>query len=497
MGFIDNKNNLVNQVGVFKTLGDLPKSKRTSQFNSVNSKSKNLFPFMMDLLSIACIDNARKQRAASQPETSPTGEGPKKRSNFLKSVPDFRDVARCEAKKILIEVLVEFFPALVRIIKEGIVMGIKESMSCSSDFTIASPPPSVTVDIKTIDFGDMMKVDPQSFGGSLIYGANANTDFNRFLYNTIQTPSVLATWNGPNGPMLDVTFNNPSSVTLTINNNYVGSSFNGFVNDYVNSIELFSQKNLTSNLLDNFFGNISSATNLGLDINIENEKTNQIVNKLLDEDPCVDEIVYDNSYFEFDNEQLAQIEIDANNKTIGVKVVDLGCGLVETTIDDVIISGLTTLDFAEPTKVEDIITTTIDNVNDEISSFGDEKDSPSIKNDFNLGMLMSIPNVSTKMMMTPKVLTLYQICDNMVNNTTSDATTGTGFARKSSSFFEYVTREAFAALMQIIFNKLKGEILRLIQNVIIIIIKEQIKIYIKQLTTLFTSQTGSITDGFS
>lgn len=489
MGFIDNKFNVVNQIGVFKTLGDLPKSKQISSFGSVGSKSKNLLPFMMDMLSIACMDNARKQRQAKD---SASGE-PDKRSNFLKSVPDFRDIGRCEGKKILIEILIEFFPTLVRIIREGIIGGIRTSVSCSSDFLIPNPAPTVTVDIKTIDFGDMMKINPSSFGGSLMYGSNVNTDFNRFLYDTIQTPGVVRTWNGVNGPLMEVTFVNPKSVTLKVHNNYVGSSFNTFISDYVNSIEIMSQKTLTSNLLDNFFGNISSGLNIGLDINLDNERTNKIIDKILDTDP-LDGVTYDNSFFEFTNDELAEIEIEAGNKTLGVRVIDLGCGLIETTIDDVVISGLTQLDVSTPTKIEDIIKTTIDNVTSSVSSFGDDKDGPSIGLNFGLNMIMSLPKTQVKMMMTPKVLVIHQLSNYIVNNRVSTDTTGSSFARNNKGFFQYLVRESFKALAIIIFNKLKTELVRLIRNVVIIIIKEQAKIYIKQLTSLVNGRVSSLTN---
>jgi hypothetical protein len=492
MSFIDNKGSLVDQVGLFKTIGDLPKSKNTSSLSSVNSKTKNTLPFLMDVLSIACIDNARKQREASRPEKSPTATGSQpSRSNFLKSVPDFRDVGRCEGKKILIEILIEFFPELVRIVKEGITKAFKETLSCSSDFTVPNPTPSITVDVKTIDFADLMKVSPTSFAGSLVYGSPSK-DFNRFMYDTIQNPGVTNTWNGPNGPLMDVTFNNPSNVTLKINNNYGGKSFNGFVNDYMNSTELFSRKNLMSNMMDSLFGNISSNIKSGLDVNIDNEKTNRLVDKILDSDPCVDEVVYDDSYFTFSNEELAQIERDASNKTLGVRTVDLGCGLVETQIDDVAISGLTTLDTVEATKVEDVVVDVLNRVSNQLSSFGDEKDKQSIENGFSLDMIFSIPKSITKVNLTPKVLALYQISNYTVNGTVSDSKDGSSFAKKSRIFFEFVVRESFAALVRIIFEKLKGEIVRLIRNVAIIIIKEQVKKYVKQLTSLFSGSVNEL-----
>ena len=165
MGFQDDKGKIFEEIGVFKVMEGLPKEKKPSSFDSVKSKSKNLLPFMLDLLSSSCADNAKT----------------------------LKDKARCSGSRILKDVLIDFLPELARISKEGVVKAIKAGLACGTDFSIPSNlpgtsngTPEFTDKIDKVDFTDLMKVDPTSPTGNLLFGKN-NKDFNRRLVETIQS----------------------------------------------------------------------------------------------------------------------------------------------------------------------------------------------------------------------------------------------------------------------------------------------------------------------
>lgn len=107
MGFIDDKSQTINNVALFEVLNNLPKGRSTSSLASVTSKNKNLLPFLIDLLSTTCKDNANNPQYKS----------------------------KCEATRILIEILVEYFPVLLKILKEGLTKAIKAGLACGTDFT--------------------------------------------------------------------------------------------------------------------------------------------------------------------------------------------------------------------------------------------------------------------------------------------------------------------------------------------------------------------------
>ena len=58
-------------------------------------------------------------------------------------------------------------------------------------------------------------------------------------------------------------------------------------------------------------------------------------------------------------------------------------------------------------------------------------------------------------------------------------------------FFEFVTRESFAALLEIIFNKIKDKVITLVTSVIQQIIQEKVKLRFKAIASvLFTITEG-------
>ena len=131
MGFQIDKGALFEQIGVFTVISGLNKTKKPNSMDSIASKSKNLLPFMLDILASSCLDKA----------SSP------------------KDKARCSGNRILMGMLIEFLPTLIRIVKEGIVKGIKAGLACGTDFTIPTPTPVLTVPINKLDLNDMMKMD--------------------------------------------------------------------------------------------------------------------------------------------------------------------------------------------------------------------------------------------------------------------------------------------------------------------------------------------------
>ena len=80
----------------------------------------------------------------------------------------------------------------------------------------------VELKVSDIDFFNIMKTDPNTFAGGLIYtdipsGVNS-TDFNTYLYNTIQSPAIATNWKipGTTTEILESTFSESGSSNNTI-----------------------------------------------------------------------------------------------------------------------------------------------------------------------------------------------------------------------------------------------------------------------------------------
>ena len=174
MGFIDDKENIVKETGIFKLIKDLPRGeKQTSSIESVRTAKKNILPYLINMLSVACQDPGEQP----EPEFDPTFSGPPPRGVLREAGP-----VKCNVIRILLEILIEFLPELIRIVKEAVAVAIREALSCSSDFKI--PPNTIQIiDISVLDYNNILKTDPDSnLLGSIFYG-DPERDFNRFLYD--------------------------------------------------------------------------------------------------------------------------------------------------------------------------------------------------------------------------------------------------------------------------------------------------------------------------
>jgi hypothetical protein len=496
MGFIQDKQSLISEIGIFKTIGDLPESKKTSSFGAVRSASKNVLPFLLDTLSASCEEPEEDQTTPDTKRPTPIFSGPPPKGTLLKATGGNK--LKCNALRIIIEILVEFLPELIRIMKEAVVIAIKEALSCSSDFKI-QPNTSTLIDIETIDYNSLLKTDPDSnLLGGLFFGAS-DRDFNRFLHNLLDTPNVVGTWEGPNGPLLDVTYVEPSQYLYSINQNYWDTSYNDFIADYMASIELFNKKILLSTVVDYFFSNITSKLDFSLEQLVNEEKTNKLMDKILDEDPCSDEIVYDDSFFSFSNSDVEFFERKANQRKNGVVSLDLGCGIFDFDLSSSPSNNITKglLDELDqdidPETEENNITNVISNLGENLAEFS-PPNKESIKNKMHVDFILELPKILMKTsLLTPKILGIYSFSNYIVNNTTVTERNSFDFAKANRLFFEYVLRESLAVLVRIVFNRLKRELLRLINRVISKILKS----IINKKLRIITSFSLSIISGFA
>tara|TARA_R110000868_G_scaffold15938_12_gene72171 strand:- start:3344 stop:4873 length:1530 start_codon:yes stop_codon:yes gene_type:complete len=492
MGFIEDKVNIEKEISIFKTMRDFPDAVRqTSAIQSVNTAKKNIVPYLINMLAVSCDDPGEEQET----EFDPTFSGPPPIGVMREQGP-----VKCNATRILLEILIEFIPELIRIVKEAVAIAIREALSCGSDFKI--PPNTIQImDLKLIDYNNILQYSPEEnlFGG-IFYG-DPERDFNRFLYNLIQTPFVTETWEGPNGPILDVTFITPGQISMAVNPNYENKSFNDFIADYIESIEIFNQKMLLGNVIDNFFSNVTASLDVSSELLVNEEKTNKLIEKTLNTDPCRDEIVYDDSFFSFTNDEIEEFERRARERKTGIVSLDLGCGVFEYDLRGSPNQGnmSKTLDLLDNNnssfnEKSISITRTIQGLSETVSLVSVEN-KKTIEDKMTTDMCLSIPKVVAKIaILTPKILGIYNFSNFIVNNVTITERNSYNWWRSNRVFADYVLRESLAVLVKIVFNKLKKELLRLIAKVIKKIIKSIVD---KKLAIIASFLVGPVSGAIS
>lgn len=485
MGFIDDKTQTINNVALFEVLNNLPKGKVTSSLESVKSKSKNLLPFLIDLLSTTCKDNAKSPK----------------------------EKAQCEATRILLEILVEYFPVLIKILKEGLAKAIKAGLACGTDFTLPTFNVKIKLNILELDFNKMLQQSPLSQAGSLLYGKDATKDLNWFLNNLIQSGGS-GVWKG----IVNFNYNQTTQdMEIGINPTYAssggGKTFDGFINDFIGSIELITMEQFMARLTDSLTGVLTASMNASLDQILSMEQVSKLQDKINNSDPCKEDYQIDESYFTFSNDEMLEMENIANQKINGVTLLDLGCGIVESSIPVSTVKNIfDEIRSTPPSKVSVVIEKSLNSINDSLTSNVGDDNKKIAKLSLNAKFIEQIPKILTNIILEPKLVLLYQLCSKLVNGPLSPLTPPVGggapigididakikvpkgfdYAKAASVFFEFVARESLAALLEIVFRKIKQEIMRLIAEFAAKIIKEQANIRVKAIASIVSGVAAGL-----
>jgi hypothetical protein len=515
MGFQNDKLTATNSISQFDIMSTLPKIRITSSIESVNSHLKNLLPFLLDMLNQIMKDKTPK--VPSFNTSFNAGGGVPSSGGGGGSIPGFPNISPGNAgsatsgaggskiKQILIEILLEFLPSLALIIKEGIIKAIKSSYSCNSSTKIPTATlPSVTIDISKIDLSNTLKIDPDSIGGPLTYGTDSSTDLNLFIRELLQTepgtPSATKSWGG----LLDLTFNG-TTITITMGSGYSGKLFDTFLSDFMDSISVIGVGSgdvsdkvsfLMTQVMENLFGTISSNMDISVDTLVSLEETNMMMEKVFNSDPCVDNFVVEDNFFNFSNEDLKTINDKAKARYQGYNTVDMGCGVAKSSISIDDLTQITdTIKNSKPTEVKNVVEQSIETMSEIIASDVSPENKENVKAGFTTKFINEIPKVFTGVIFSPKILVMYHIVHKLFRNeelSVSDAegnVSSSSFVFDNKVFFNFVARESLAALLEILYDILKREVLKLVSKLGIKLVKEQAELKLKSILSIIYSYT--------
>ena len=320
-----------------------------------------------------------------------------------------------ELRDTLIDVLTYASETIEVAIKDALKVELKALVSCGVDPTLPQWLVNDGIEIKVskIDFFNVFKVDPTTQAGGLMYedvpAGLGSTDFNTFLYYTIQNEGLPAqSWNG----ILDFEFNQNASVpfnTLTITPDVSYTNLTDLNNDFIDSVSLFPSTQLITKLIDGLFGSVSvdiSVNKTESQLEME-EQINNLIECITNAD---EDYVIDNTYFEFSDEQLQDIKEVATNRRNGIRQIKT-CGDVDVNIP---IEFLTDLkeQFAAATgdreEQRNVISTNLSSMANQVSSFaGDPVDDYTVQLDFMGLMFKSLIRAYVNAILGPKIISIF------------------------------------------------------------------------------------------
>ncbi len=297
MAIIDDKKEIFGDIAALNTVnGKMPKESKNNSLESADN-SKNSMKFLADVLVVLAELNA--------------------------------------LKKITIDIITYQLPRLEEEIKEALRDSLKECVACNVNPSIPdyfkSTGDGISVPVKDIDFFDIMKVDPTTFSGGLVYsdvnsGVNSK-DFNTYLNGTIQSAgtdeifgSSVSGFDILNSKFEQTNVNNENNMlTFKASQTYdSGKTMVDFNDNYLDSISLFGNPDILNSqvminlILEELFSSFSSSNKSKEQIKSEVE-VREVLKKIIESEDEIEEGAY-----VFTNKEIAKIGNEVNNRKKGI-----------------------------------------------------------------------------------------------------------------------------------------------------------------------------------
>jgi hypothetical protein len=385
MSIINKKKESFNKIKTTKTLNNgIPKISTKSSMPSVNNKG-DVITFLTDLIKVL--------------------------------------VGFQELVSTVVETLTNALPKVEKGIKTALKTELKSIVSCGVDPSIPdwikSTGTGIVIEVKKIDFLDMLKTDPNSVAGKLTYNdvttpLTDSTDFNTFLYEVIQNPTVTYAWPQQNS-VLNITFNelgvggNPNN-TLTIKADpaYDTKTLTDLNNDFVDSLQLINSANVLNKIMDIIYGTVSSVANKAINLLEKEQEINGVVDKMVNN---INKGPIPDSEFAFSNEEKVKQQAEAAARKRGTTNIKTFTGIAST----IPIESLTTYNqqlsnATSVTQKKEVIDTNIKNLSNlSVENVSNLDDKISGKLNFIQEIIQSMIKSIVGIILSPKVILVFLI----------------------------------------------------------------------------------------
>jgi hypothetical protein len=433
MGLIDEKRSIYNTIAAYNSMGEIPDLPNpTDSINSINNLSKDPSRFLVDLL-VTMIGS--------------TG---------------------------LVESMGELMTEFIRNAEDDLKVELKkQSVTFNSDVELSTTSFGTSgydISLSSLDVYEKLKTDPSSDIGNLLYGTDIN-GFSQSAYNAIVADSGVVNYKN----ILNLTYNNAND-TLKVQPINSGQTIGVFLENYIDSLDLINENEFTSDIVNLLYGTISSQQDKNLQNSIFEEKLTIAIEKLINEFEDLS----------FSPNELTLIEEAAEEKNLGVDLVDIGCS---DRVSNITINQL-----------QDLVDANTGNTNpygvglNYISLLGDsfdENDTAAEDNESTIAdsflkklinaILQNLIRVSS---LTPETRVLFAIVDGLKNNGTISIGNPLDDMDLNRNFFDCIVKNAKSMISEYLFNAVKKELTKLVVIVSKLVLKEKYDSYIRIIKSL-------------
>ena len=380
----------------------------------------------------------------------------------------------------VVETLTNALPKIERAIKKALKVELKSIVSCGVDPSlptwIQSTGAGIVIEVRKIDFLDMLRTDPNSVPGKLIYNdvttpLTSSSDLNTFLYEVIQNPTVTYQWPQAN-PILNITFNelgiggNPNNtLTITATQAYNSKTLTDLNNDFIDSLQLLNSANVLNKIMDIIYGTVSSVAGISQKVLESEQKINGVVDKMVNN---VNKGPINDSAFNFSKEETLKQQAEAAARKRGFKNI-------KTTNDipsSVPIGSLTSYSqqlssVTSLAQKKDVISSNLNNMaNLSTVNVPNPSDVISSKLNFIQQIIVSMIKSIVGIILSPKVILVFLINYKIVYGPTATFSDPIDFIKKNKNLINNIMKVIAVELIKILLNIALKEIAILVAQAI-------------------------------
>jgi len=425
MGVVEKKRQVFGKIAAFKTLTEgMPKLKLTSSFSSINN-SGDAISFLTDL---------------------------------VKALVGFEALVSA-----VVDTITHSLPRIEKAVKKALKVELKNIVSCGVDPSlpswIKSTGNGIAIQVKKVDFSDILRTDPNSAVGPLIYNdittpLTSSSDFNTFLYGVIQDEGQEYPWKNiitikfvQNGASIG----QPNNVLIIkAHPNYDSKTLTDLNNDFIDSLILFNSDNIVNKIMDIIYGSISSTIGKSLK-QLENEaKINTIIDKMVNnnnKNPIPD------SAFSFTKEETLKQQADALNRKKGSINLKTSNN-IPSSVPVSQLSSFTQQYSAAGTNViqqKDAIKSGLNNMaNASAINVPNPVDVVSSKLNFIQQIIVTLIKSIVNIVLSPKVILVFIVNYKIVYGPTATFTDGVDFIKKNKKLMNSIMRVIAEELIKIL-----------------------------------------------
>jgi len=464
MSILSQKQEIFGNIAAFRTLTEgLPSLKTTSSFSSINNDG-NSISFLCDLV-----------RAL---------------------------VGYDALQETVVNTLVFALSDIEKEIKTALKVELKSIVSCgvnpSLPSFIKSSGSGIKIQVPKVDFTNQMLINPRSSAGKLLYNDLTtnlidSSDFNTFLYQTIQSDPMIQSWGHTTigrdimtiqFKSTDVSGIDPNNtLTIKAHPTYDSKTLTDLNNDFIDSISLFSAENVLNNIVDMVFGTISTTVNKSTSQLINEAQINAVIDRINNSD---NNDVINDSYFTFTNDEKLQQEIEAKARKAGHKQLSTSTDLISTIPFSILSASSDSIATAINSQdKKNAVSNSINAMGNQIaSSTTNETDKVSIKLNFIQQIINNIIKAIVSIIISAKIIMIFLINYKIIYGNSATYDTPIDFLQKNKNLIHNITKRVGTLITKALLTLALKRISQLVADAALVQETDKVKGNLAQLLSL-------------